>query len=538
MEDKMVDNKLPDKTISRASLGYLMLTALLCGAMVMVIEVMGSRLIGPFFGVSLYVWTSLIAVTMMALAGGYAIGGVIADRRGTADTLYLIILSTGLELFLVPLLKGPILNLCYPLGLRLGAFTSALLLLGPSLFLLGCVSPFLVKLATRELDKIGRTVGGFYALSTIGSVLGTVIAGFVLIAYFGVEQIFGLVGSLLVTLAVVYFLVFRKKWLAVAAFVVPVLLFPGGYTPGTSRLLDNGTLATSIVAQDSHYGSLKVVDYTYKQVHTREMVIDGLIQGAIDMKTGESVYSYSYFLERIPRALNPSGTSCLVIGLGAGLVPRYYEKLGVRTDVVDIDPGVVKLARDYFGYDLKGDVYIEDARYFLKRSEEQYDYVILDVFSGDTTPGYLISREAVALLAARLTEGGVLGINLVGSLKRDTFMTASVIKTLRTAFDQVEIYPTFSVDKGKGWGNLEVMAYMGPPRSFDRAELTATPMHWLAQRDAGHLIGTRFEFPEDTPAIVLSDDYNPLDVYDAWLRESVRSRILESTPWDLLIEST
>ena len=126
---------------NRGLLVYLLLTAVVCGALIMVVEVLGSRVVGPFFGVSLFVWTSLIAVTLIALAAGYGLGGLLADRRGTPEYLYAIILVAGLLVLLIPVLKAPVLKLSIPLGLRLGAFTSTTLLFGPSLFLLGCVSP-------------------------------------------------------------------------------------------------------------------------------------------------------------------------------------------------------------------------------------------------------------------------------------------------------------------------------------------------------------------------------------------------------------
>ena len=169
---------------------YLKITALISGALVMVIEVLGSRVIGPFFGVSLHVWTSLIAVTLIALSLGYALGGIYADRKNNADTLFLIILLSGVSVLVIPLVKGTILTITMPLGLRGGAFTSALILFGPSLFLLGCVSPYLIKITAKELHSIGRTVGGFYALSTFGSVLGTFVTGFFLIVFLSVIREF------------------------------------------------------------------------------------------------------------------------------------------------------------------------------------------------------------------------------------------------------------------------------------------------------------------------------------------------------------
>lgn len=160
----------------------------------MVIEVLGSRVLGPFFGVSLFVWTSLITVTLVALAAGYAIGGRWCDRRDSPDGLYLILLAAGFLVLLVPWLKPVVLKASLPLGLRWGALASALLLFGPALFLLGCVSPYVIKLAAREMQHLGETVGAYYAASTAGSVAGTIVTGFFLIPTLGVNRIFWLRG--------------------------------------------------------------------------------------------------------------------------------------------------------------------------------------------------------------------------------------------------------------------------------------------------------------------------------------------------------
>src|SRR3990172_8587463 len=370
-------------------LRYLIATAAVCGALVMVIEILGSRVIGRFFGVSLFVWTSLITVTLVALAFGYAAGGIISDRRGTPDYLYGIILLAGLLVLLVPLLKGAVLKACLPLGLRSGGLVSSALLFGPSLFLLGCVSPYIIKIAAKEMKNIGRTVGLFYAVSTLGSFLGTVFTGFVLIAYLGVNRIFEVSGIFLVCISLIYFVFFRKRWYLAAILVLPFLVVNRTY-PNQFKMPD-GTKVTRVLSRDSFYGNLKVVDYSFGEKHTREMIIDGLIQGGIDTKNGMSVYEYSYFMEFIPYSLNPDGKTCLVIGLGPGVIPVWYEKMGIRTDVVDIDPNVIDIAREYFGFSISGDVIISDARYYLIASRKIYDYIVLDVFNGDITPGHILS---------------------------------------------------------------------------------------------------------------------------------------------------
>ena len=517
---------------TRAFLGFLLLTAVLCGGLVMVIEVLGSRVIGPFFGVSLFVWTSLISVALIALALGYAVGGWLADRRDRPGWLYAIIALAGIATLLVPIARGAVLELTVPLGLRAGSFTATLLLFGPALWLLGMVSPYLVKLARRETASLGFTVGGFYALSTLGSVAGTVLTGFVLIGMLGVDRIFQLAGTLLLLLSAGYFVFFARRPAAAALLLLAV---PGwfGSEVLVDRVMANGTRVTEIETRDSHYGRLQVTEYSGGQTRTRELSIDGLIQGGMDLANGLPVYEYPYFLQFVPTALQPDGERALVIGLGVGMVPGWYVQRGMTVDVVDIDPDVVELARRYFGFTTNGRVAVEDARTFLAAPGPSYDYILLDVFSGDVTPGHLLSREAVALVAGRLAEGGVLAMNLIGSLGTDNFMTASVVATLRTAFDTVELMPTFDPSRNAtGEGNLIVVAYQGPHRAVTPRVLS--PVHRLAADQVRANLGRRYRFAPGTPSIVLTDDYNPIDVYDAPLRERVRRSIIATTEPELL----
>jgi spermidine synthase len=519
--------------VSKPFLTYLLFTAVLCGALVMVVEVMGSRVIGPFFGVSLFVWTSLITVTLLALAGGYALGGLASDRFQNPASLFGIILAAGVLALLVPALKGPILKACMPLGLRTGAFASTLILFGPVLLLLGCVSPYLVKLAAVELRNIGRVVGGLYALSTIGSTVGTLLTGFVLIAYLGVDEIFAVTGGLLVLLAVGYFVLFRRRWWTLALLALPLVLVQPHEVE--SRTLRDGTTVSLLHSEENYYGNLKVVEYSFGDVRQRELIIDGLIQGGIDLANRQSIYEYTYFMQFISYMLVPEGKRCLMIGLGTGLMPTWYEQQGIQCDVVDINPAVVDVAREYFNFNVSGDVFIQDARYYLNATERRYDYIVLDVFSGDITPAHLLSAEALSLMRERLTPGGVLAVNLIGSIKHETFMTASVIKTLRSVFEQVEVFPTFDPQASeKGVGNLAVMAYQGPHRGL-RVDHRRFVTHPNVRMDVFSNLGRRFEFFEDTPAMILTDDYNPIDFYDGWLRETVRRSIIDTTDWDILI---
>jgi len=512
---------------------FLVLTAALCGAAVLTLEVMGSRVIGPFFGVSLFVWTSLIAVTLTALAAGYAVGGWLADRHASGDRLYALIGLAGVMTLAIPLLRAPVLDASFALGLRAGSLAASLVLFGPVLMVLGAVTPFVVRLAAHDLAVIGRTVGVLYAVSTLGSVLGAVLTGYVLIAWVGVAGIFRLTAGVLIALAALWLVLRGRRWSALAVLLLPALA--PAPPPPAAVVMPDGTQVLEVASEESHYGHVKVVEYRHGPLATREMVIDGLVQGGVGLASGLPVYEYAYFMQHLPRALAPAGRRCLVVGLGAGILPVWYEGQGVRTDVVEIDPVVVDMARRHFGFRVSGEVHVADARQFMLSTQERYDYLLLDVFNGDTTPGYLLSREALALARNRLRDGGVLAVNLVGSLRTRTFVTASVVKTLQSRFRQVEVHPAFDPAGGDGTGNLVLLAYDGPPRSMRGYPLARVPVHPLAARTVRARLGARFRFPEGTPGIELSDDFNPADVRDAWLRERVRRQILDSTHRALLL---
>jgi hypothetical protein len=222
-----------------------------------------------------------------------------------------------------------------------------------------------------------------------------------------------------------------------------------------------------------------------------------------------------------------------VIGHGAGIIPYWYERMGIRTDSVDINPDVVHAAKTYFGFSSQGNVYVEDARYFLNRSTKKYDFIIFDVYNGENVPTHVVSLEALQLAAQRMNPGAILGINLLGSLK-DTFVTASVVATLQKVFTTVEIFPTFDRNRDGDIGNIEIFAYNKPSVPFIREQLKAFPFH-PTSASGYEQFGKKYTLPPDSPAVVLTDDYNPIDFYDLKIKEEVRRRSLLWTDKDMLM---
>jgi spermidine synthase len=498
----------------------------------MAIEVAGARLLGPFFGVGLFVWTALITVTLGCLAVGAAVGGSLADGDRGPDVLFGLLAAAGVAALLVPAAGPAVLAAAAPLGPRFGALAAAALLFGPSLLPLGAVSPWVVRLVAGDLSHVGRAAGYLGAASTTGSLAGTLATGFFLVAWVGVSRVFTLVGVVLLGLAAVYFAIFRRRWSGLLLVVVAAAA-PGRPGP-VSKVMANGTTVTEVARREGFYGRVQVVDYRYGTAHTREMLIDGLVQGGVDVASGLSVYEHVYFLELLSHAARPAARSCLVVGLGPGLVPAWFERHGVRTDVVEINPDVVELAREHFGYRPAGRVRIEDARRVLRDAGERYDLVVLDVFTGDATPSHVLTREALQDLRRHLAPGGLVALNLAGSLRRETLGTASVVKTLESAFASVRLHPTFDPGEGEGWGNVVVLASEVPLPPVDAFAGESYLIHPMARSAVERFLGRTFRFPSGTPAEVLTDDGPPLDLQDVWLRERIRRGLLEATAWSVL----
>jgi len=517
---------------------YLIVTAFISGAIVMVVELLGSRIIGPPFGVSLFVWTSLITVTLVSLAAGYWLGGRLADAITSPTALYAIVLAAGVTLLFIPLAKNFVIDHSIPLGLRAGSLVSSTVLFAPTLLLLGMVTPYIVKLyMSSDLGRVGKTVGWLYAVSTCGSFIGTVATGFILIPSLGVNSIIYCSSISLIALAAGYRLFFRRRAYVAALAAVPLalLLMPADL-PSVTR--PDGTMVSLVMKDESRYGQIKVVDYSYGDQRVREFLMDNIIQGVIDVSAGLPLTEYTYNITRLSRAYNAGASRALVIGLGAGIVPEVLTKhYGMETDVVEIDPEVVETAARYFNYEPEViATHIMDGRYFLKTSTAKYDVVVLDAFSGDITPSHLISREAFRLIASRLNDGGVLLINFLGgNSEEDMVVPGSLSRTLKSVFDTVDVYVPVAFYRPEQTSvNYLFAAYKGDRRQPVPADPSPEPVHPSVAGRLATLLDRRITI-DDGP-LLFTDDYNPVDFYDMTVRERIRSSVIRSTDREILLD--
>jgi spermidine synthase len=480
---------------------YLYFAVWIAGAAVLAIEILGTRVLGPFYGVSVFLWSALITVALVALSVGYAMGGRLADRMATLPRLGLLLAGAGAWMLVLPWLKHPVLAMVEPFGLRFAVLATASLLFVPPLTLLGMVTPFALRLRVLDLKEVGRTAGDLYAISTIGSVIAALATGFFLIPNFGVRNLMLGIGlGLLATAWLAPVLAGRSKTVALA---LGLALLACGIWLWESAAPNPAHRSAEVRAiVQSPYGELRVVDMD----GARYLLIDGGIHTMADPATFEPFHPYVHVLESTRQLFANSG-DMLLIGLGGGSVVKQFAANGWNIDAVEIDRAVIRLAYEYFGLrDSESTVFTMDGRRYLIQSNKEHDLIILDAFGSSSIPFHLVTREAFALMAKRLKPGGVLAINLESVGWRDPLVNA-VAATLNTQFNEVRALPM--AEPPNTLGNLILLA------SDRRLELLRElPPVWDRLSSAYHQNHAwDNSFIPDLGVPVLTDDRNPVDLW-------------------------
>jgi spermidine synthase len=242
---------------------------------------------------------------------------------------------------------------------------------------------------------------------------------------------------------------------------------------------------------------------------------DSLIQNTYDPVRRQSVSHFTYMLSGLAQAYTAEIKDVLCIGLGAGIVPMEFANQGASVDVVEINPAILPVATNYFGVDAtKFSLYLGDGRQYLNRSAKQYDGVVLDVFLGDSSPSHLLTREAFDSIRKVLRPQGVLVINSFAQLGEDKdFFAASIGKTLKSVFTSVRMHTS---DRGE----MFYVASSRPELAFVRQPDTSN-VHPQVRRFADAAYQSHVEIPTRS-GLVLRDDYNPAEFYDAQNRQEYR----------------
>lgn len=498
--------------------------ALVAGATVMVVELGVARILTPVFGGSISIWVIVIATTMLALAAGYAIGGHWADRYGGLVVARGAAAIGALLCAAIPWVRVPLIEATIDLPTLSGATVAATVLIAPPLFFLSQVSPALIRgLSAADMSHLGGTAGGIYALSTVGSLLGTLGAVWV---FLYAPLAVGFVGSALL-LAVPLLFLRPATGLGVAAIVASMLAMDFGQEDElVSGFNPQGHFCTLVAKHHSTYGEIRIIEQADRY---RYMVVNGTDQGGIELPSGNSADTFDKGLIGLSQLYVSSPANALIIGLGSGLVVKALAEAGVRVDVVEIDPEVVRAARDYFGY--SGSPVVDDGRRYLQRTEKRWDVIFVDAFLDGNPPWQLYTREAFELYRDHLNPGGIVALNFIGSHLDPEQRPAleAVVATAREVFSTADAYPDPWQPDAYPTRNVFIAASTHPriePRHPGDPMSTDGVMSEALARSAPTLIRS---------GRILTDGSAPLAPLVRRTTDILRSRVREYLPLSVLI---
>ncbi|HEX2387953.1 MAG TPA: fused MFS/spermidine synthase [Solirubrobacterales bacterium] len=397
-------------------------------------EIAVARLMAPFFGASTIVWANTIGVVLVALSLGYWLGGRLADRNPSLQGLCRIVLLAAVLLAAVPFVARPFLDISVDAldSISAGAFVGSLLavlaLIAIPVLLLGAASPYALRLAVPDVEHAGRIAGRLYAISTAGSLVGTMLSSLLLIPVVGTQRTF-LVFALAIGATAVAGLGLR--FAPVAALLAAAIAIP----VGTVRASDDG----------------EVIYETETETQYAQVVEEPDGDRILQLNEGQAIHSLykpgSYLTGRywdglivMPfAALGHAPERVAILGNAAGTAARMYGHYfpDARVDGVEIDGELTDIGRRYF--DLGGPnlhTYTDDARPWLRRSDGDYDVIVVDAYRQPYIPFYLATREFFELARDRLAPGGVVVVN-VGHPEGNDDLEKAISATMADVFGTV-----------------------------------------------------------------------------------------------------
>jgi len=479
------------------------------GACVLIIEIVAIRILAPYFGNTIFTVSGVITVVLLALSLGYYSGGKLADKYPKEKIFYGIIALSGATVIVLHLFSLFFLpSLGYKLSLISGPIISSILLFFTQSFLLGTLSPFAVKLQKMRLENlgVGSASGQIFFWSTLGSILGSLSAGFFLIPNFGIDKIILGVGALLILLGLFgnLSLKFPHK-----LFVILFLLFTSFFFINSLNLNPVG----AIFVKDSLYQRIIIYEGMHNDKPARFLQQDRNSSAAEIIESGELAYEYTKYYA-LYQIFNKDIKQALAIGAGAYSVPKALlgDSPEVLVDVVEIDPLLFELGKKYFNVpdDKRLNNFVEDGRRFLHDSEKKYDFIFSDAYSSFfSTPEHLTTKEFFELSYDRLTDNGVFIANVVGSLeKKPKSFVFSEIKTFKSVFKNSYFFAVESPETSSSQ-NIIFVGYKGNKAiDFNSLEI---------KNNKNYIISSLYEKLIDINGInfdnypILTDNFAPVD---------------------------
>jgi len=493
---------------------FLLMTALATGAVVMALEIVGSRLLAPVFGNSLFVWGALIGVILAAMSGGYAFGGWISDRYPGARALAGLLLFSGAWTFLIAWLGQPVLFQVAAAveDPRWGPCIAAALLLGPPAFGLSGVLPAMLRLAVLDFEYLGRHAGRMIALSTMGSLAGTWGTAFFFLSWIGSQALIAWLGAIQALLGLWWLI----KGMTPRPLVIGTLTL-GVAGLGTGAWFPIQVLPVPVYQEDSPYQQVRIRDDDL----FRYLILDRTYHAVMWKADPVALFLPYSQLMVTSLALVPEPKRGLILGHGGGSLAKWLASRWpeLELDVVEIDPAVVRMAEEYFSYHPppQHHVHVRDARVFLNSTKRTYELIWVDAFARQMIPFHLTTVEFFAELRAHLAPNGVLAVNLASSGEGGDLLRANaVMQTMRQSFPNIESFAVKGPWQSTQTRSANLVFFAGSPIGQEVHSTIVTNVNRLVEQqllpfEAVTLLGTHRMEPWKT-GVVLTDDYAPFDL--------------------------
>jgi len=460
------------------------------GMTTLAVELSASRLLGNVFGTSNLVWANIIGLILIYLTAGYFIGGRWADRSPRFITLYRIITWGAFTSGLVPLVARPVLSAAasafaaFDAGVSIGSFVAVVILFSVPITLLGCVSPFALRLALADMRNAGKTAGRMYAISTLGSILGTFAPVLYLIPELGTTQTF-LVFSLILLAIGLIGLATQSRWAALQLLWMPVVLIVWAAIALNTPLRPPPAGMTLLYDKDSAYNYIQVVEYPDRNNSKTRLLLLNEGQGIHSQWNSQQIYfgrtwdffmAAPYFNPAPYNAANQLKRVC-IIGLAAGTIAHQYTAVfgAVPIDGIEIDPQIVETGRRYFGMTEPNlNVIIQDGRLALHQSTQKYSVVGIDAYRVPYVPWNLTTLEFFQDVRAHLTADGVVVINVGRTVNADGQQDRRLIQAMTHTL--AAVYPSiYTIDVPGSFNTILVATAQKTDAANLNANLVALP---------------------------------------------------------------
>lgn len=409
-------------------------------------EMAASRLLGNYFGASNLVWSAIIGLILIYLTVGYFIGGKWADRSPKEDTFYTILAMAGFTTGLIPLISKPVLIVAanafdhLQLGVLFGTFMAVLILFIIPIILMGTASPFAIRLLLTDTASAGNTAGRVYAISTLGSFLGTFIPVLILIPWLGTFRTFIFIGLILNIVAVfsLFFAGYRKRvlQLIITTIILAIVLVIGkqGFDKATPGLVYEAESANNYIQV------LQAGDETLLKLNEGQGV-HSIYTPDVRFYNGpwEQVLVAPYFNNSLTAPQEVM--SMAIVGLAAGTTARQALSVypNINIEGIEIDPLIVEVGKRYFDMaDPRLHVTVQDGRWALVTDPNSYQIISIDAYRPPYIPWHMTTAEFFAVVKNHLTADGVMVIN-VGRSPEDRTLIDALTATALSVFPSVHI---------------------------------------------------------------------------------------------------